>query len=230
MAGEKQQARVLGSLDYAIAKKLARRGQDMGDTTHTKVAERGLEPTRDTGTTTPFKLSGESLYGGQGKDNSLVTPNCIDNTAFGCEVRSDQGGASNMEGLCPPRLELTGDRVRGDMKRVLHKENRQHRCKLKTMQATTSQWTPHSRTMSPTMPLEPHECLQYRNSMCPRGRALSHPAAYLLTEWATFGCPTQTGQPWSKEEIWEAVARGPHKLALSPEALAHFAEEAAEKV
>ena len=124
---------MLGPLDCAIAKKLARRGQDMGNTTNTKVAERGLEPTKDAGTTTPFKLSGEFLYGGQGKDNSLVTPDCIDNTAFGCEVRSDQGGASNMEGLCPPRLELTGDSVWGDMKRVLRKENRQHRRMLKTM-------------------------------------------------------------------------------------------------
>jgi hypothetical protein len=135
-----------------------------------------------------------------------------------------------MEGLCPPRLELTGDRVWGDMKRVLRKENRQHRCMQKTMQATTSQWTPHSGTTSPTMPPEPHEGLRYRNSMCPQGRALSHPAADLLTEWAAFGCPTQMGQPWSKEEIWEAVARGLHKLALSLEALAHFAKEAAEKV
>jgi hypothetical protein len=83
---EKRQARVLGPLDCALAKKLARRSQDMGNTTSTKVAERGLEPTKDAGTTTPFKLSGEFLYGGQGKDNSLVTPDCIDNTAFGYEL------------------------------------------------------------------------------------------------------------------------------------------------
>jgi hypothetical protein len=30
--------------------------------------------------------------------------------------------------------------------------------------------------------------------------------------------------------MWEAVARGPHRLALSPEAITHFKEEAAEKV
>jgi hypothetical protein len=39
-----------------------------------------------------------------------------------------------------------------------------------------------------------------------------------------------TGQPWTKEEIWEAVARGPHCSALSREAIEHFAIEAAEKV
>jgi hypothetical protein len=66
--------------------------------------------------------------------------------------------------------------------------------------------------------------------MCPTGQALSHPAAGLLTKRATFGCPTHTGLPWTREEIWEAVARGPQKSALSPEAIAHFPAEAAKKV
>ena len=66
--------------------------------------------------------------------------------------------------------------------------------------------------------------------MCPSGRALAHPAAGLLNEWATLGCPTHTGKPWTKDEMWEAVARGPHQSAMSPEALAHFAEEATKKV
>jgi hypothetical protein len=70
----------------------------------------------------------------------------------------------------------------------------------------------------------------HRNSMCPTRHALLHPAAGLLKQWATFGCPTHTGQPWSKEEIWVAVARGPHQSALSPAAIMHFAAEAAKKV
>jgi hypothetical protein len=49
-------------------------------------------------------------------------------------------------------------------------------------------------------------------------------------EWATFSCPTKTGQPWTKEEMWAAVDRGPHWSSLSPAAVAHFAAEAAEKV
>ncbi len=177
-----------------------------------------------------LQAEGGLFYGGQGSYNSLVTPDCIDNTAFVCEVRSDQGGACTMEGLCPPRLEVTGDSVRGEMKRVLRKENRQRQCMLKIMQATTSQWITHSRTTSPTMLPKPHEGLRYRNSMRPWGRALSHPAVNLLMEWAMFGCPTQTGRPWSKKEIWEAVAWRPYKAALSLEALAHFAKEAARKV
>ena len=66
--------------------------------------------------------------------------------------------------------------------------------------------------------------------MCHTGRALAHPATGLLTEWATLGCPTRTGKPWTRDKIWEAVARGPHQSALKPEALVHFAEEAAKKV
>jgi hypothetical protein len=66
--------------------------------------------------------------------------------------------------------------------------------------------------------------------MCPTGQARTHPTAGVLQEWATFGCPTRTGNPWTKEEIWEAVKQGPHQSALTPEAIAHFTEEAAEKV
>ncbi len=65
--------------------------------------------------------------------------------------------------------------------------------------------------------------------MCPTGRALHHPATDLLLDRVQFGCPTKTGRPWTKEEIWEAVEKGPHRSALSVEALAHFTEEAAEK-
>ena len=66
--------------------------------------------------------------------------------------------------------------------------------------------------------------------MCPAGIATTHPASAVLTEWSKMGCPTRTGKPWTKSEMWEAVERGPHQSSLSPEAIAHFAEESAEKV
>jgi hypothetical protein len=66
--------------------------------------------------------------------------------------------------------------------------------------------------------------------MCPNGQALHHPAAKLLKDWATFGCPTKTGKPWSKSEICKAIERGPHCSALSPDAIAHFTAEADKKV
>jgi hypothetical protein len=46
-----------------------------------------------------------------------------------------------------------------------------------------------------------------------------------------FWLPHPDGEnPWTKEEIWEAVKRGPHQSAHTPEAITHFAEEAAEKM
>jgi hypothetical protein len=66
--------------------------------------------------------------------------------------------------------------------------------------------------------------------MCPAGIATVHPAGDLLAEWSQLGCPTGMGKPWSKHEMWEAVARGPHQSSLSSEALVHFTEENIEKV
>ncbi len=66
--------------------------------------------------------------------------------------------------------------------------------------------------------------------MCPARVATAHPAGELLAEWAQLGCPTKTGCPWSKEEIREAVERGPHQCSLSPEAIAHFKAESKAKV
>lgn len=66
--------------------------------------------------------------------------------------------------------------------------------------------------------------------MYPRGRAMNHPAGPLLKEWATYGCPTRTGTNWTREQMQEAIARGPHQSALVPAAIAHFPEEVEEKV
>jgi hypothetical protein len=38
------------------------------------------------------------------------------------------------------------------------------------------------------------------------------------------------GQPWSKQEMGEIVAQGPHQSSLSPKAIVHFTEESTEKV
>ena len=66
--------------------------------------------------------------------------------------------------------------------------------------------------------------------MAPQGLALQHEAAGILADWESFGCPTQTGRDWSLDEIQAAIDRGPHKSALEPDAIAHFAEEVADKV
>ncbi len=66
--------------------------------------------------------------------------------------------------------------------------------------------------------------------MCPAGLAMPHPAADTLVEWATFGCPTKTRQPWKRADLDEAIARGPHQSASTPEAIEHFAGEIRAKV
>jgi hypothetical protein len=66
--------------------------------------------------------------------------------------------------------------------------------------------------------------------LCPQGLAMNHPAGALLQEYATYGCPTKTGAPWKKEEIWEAVASEPHASAMLAEALEYFRLEADKKL
>ena len=120
--------------------------------------------------------------------------------------------------------------VLGHNKTTLWKENKQQQQALKAGQPNISPWTTHQGFMQPAPPTDHEAHPAHRNSMFPAGRAGTHPAAPVLKEWATFGCPTHTGKPWSKEEMWEAVARGPHRSGISPGALEHFAAEAAEKV
>jgi hypothetical protein len=47
---------------------------------------------------------------------------------------------------------------------------------------------------------------------------IDHPFADTLKEWEK-GVPVDCGKPWSKETIITAVARGPHRSALTPEAI-----------
>ncbi len=65
--------------------------------------------------------------------------------------------------------------------------------------------------------------------MAPQGLAQKHKAADLLADWEKFGCPTQTGCNWMLEEIQAAINRRPHKSALEPNIIAHFAEEVVDK-
>jgi hypothetical protein len=66
--------------------------------------------------------------------------------------------------------------------------------------------------------------------MCPSNLALHHPAAAKLLQYATGGCPCNTGKPWTKSQMWAAVERGPHVSALQKEAIEQLKGEIAEKV
>jgi hypothetical protein len=68
-----------------------------------------------------------------------------------------------------------------------------------------------------------------RGLVFPRWRAMDHPAAPLLREYAKLGCPVDVGRDWTVSELEAAVARGPHVSALEDDAIAQIQVEAREK-
>ena len=134
----------------------------------------------------------------------------------------------SMDALRPPTL-IDGAAVTGATKEKLRKLNKQTRRHLQADQPEDVKWwTTHhgSFTLPPPLPPLAH----HRNNMCPSGLALHHPAAHLLTEYATLGCPTNTGRNWSVREMQAAIDRGPHVSALDPDAMLQLQSEVAEKV
>ena len=132
-------------------------------------------------------------------------------------------------GLAPPVLQSTGQGVTGETKMAFRRQAARHRKERLADQVWETQWKGHLGAFMPTIS-ESRESMEYRGGMCPRGLALQHPAAALLTEWAKYGCPAMTGNDWTLAEMGAAILCGPHESALSPEAIDHFATEVAEKV
>lgn len=131
------------------------------------------------------------------------------------------------EGLEPPRLSC-GDRVNGQNKRQLRRENKRKRINKQLQQQQKSYWTSYKGEFE--LPEEVEGTEVWINQMCPQRLALRHPAAAKLLQYATGGCPCKTGKEWTKEEIWEAVERGPHVSALDPKAIEQLEGEIAGKV
>ena len=77
--------------------------------------------------------------------------------------------------------------------------------------------------------MPPTPKVKYRGQMCPSGKALVHTAADTLLEYATFGCPANTGKDWTLEEMQAAIDIGPHKSAMDPKAMEQLQEEVAQK-
>jgi hypothetical protein len=117
-----QQARVLGPLECDIASKLIRRSTHIGKEATSTQRGTTKPPEGSTATKPDFKLKGELLYEGQGKDNMIVN-----NESYSHTKKSTEEGQINtqcMEGLQPPQLEESGDIVRGETKALMQKENR----------------------------------------------------------------------------------------------------------
>ena len=66
--------------------------------------------------------------------------------------------------------------------------------------------------------------------MMPSGIALDHPAAPLLEQYATTGCPATVSNPFTLEALEAAIRRGAHPSARSPAATAALHQEVQEKV
>jgi len=178
-----------------------------------------------------FNIRTELMYGGQGKNtnNFNLTPV---SAKINDEISATNGAdlVTSNEGLDQPRLDEMNAEVTRDDKQKLRTQNKKRKQQRRAVQVPQSQWTQHTGQVAyDSTPLS-RACGTYRNSMCPMGRALNHPTADTLCEWATFGCPTRTGCNWTREEMWEAVERGPHQSATTPEALIHFAEKIKEKL
>ena len=89
-------------------------------------------------------------------------------------------------------------------------------------------WTRH--TGSTSLPPWPPPAMTYHNCMCPQGVALSHPAATLLQEYTTHGCPINTGPSWSHNQLNSTIAYGPHESALTADAIDQLSTEVHEKL
>ena len=138
-------------------------------------------------------------------------------------IRSDE-----TDGLRPPQLSDKNTPVTGCDKKKLRHENKCRRQQRQLQQTPESLWTQFRGDFF--LPEDLPTVKEHRNQMCPSGLARLHPAGDLLSEWSQLGCPTMTGRPWTLAEMEAAITRGPHKSALSPEAMAHFAAEIKEKV
>jgi hypothetical protein len=66
--------------------------------------------------------------------------------------------------------------------------------------------------------------------MLPTGPALEHPAAPLLLQYATSGCPANVTDPFPLEALEAAIKRGAHPSARAPKAAAALLKETQEKV
>jgi hypothetical protein len=138
------------------------------------------------------------------------------------------GTHDETDGICPPHHAETKDLYTGSDKEKLRRENKARRLGTQMVQETTTLWSETRGDFY--IPDDLPTCITHRNRMCPSGLARTHPAGDLLESWAQFGCPTMTGEPWTIDQMTKAVERGPHISATTPEALAHFEQEIAEKV
>ena len=141
------------------------------------------------------------------------------------EADTDHDGG--LPGLAPPTLD-SGDPVTGADKERHRKENKRRRQHKQSVQPPQSYWATHGGKFQVPPPKQAPST--HRGSMCPSGLALHHPAADLLLDYASGGCPANTGRPWTVDEMQAAIDRGPHVSALEPDAVKYMKGEIQQKV
>ena len=149
------------------------------------------------------------------------TSNAIDTQPSGAHNSSSLGG------LLAPSLN-SARAVTGATTPRLRIENKHRRVRLQSSQPSVSYWTTHAGQAH--LPATMAAPAAYRNNMCPTGVALHHPAAPILLKYASGGCPTLTGQPWTPRQMQAAIDNGPHISAMVPAAMKQLDEEIREKV
>ena len=69
-----------------------------------------------------------------------------------------------------------------------------------------------------------------RTLMHPRTYAKDHPAAAMLRDYATQGCPVDCGPDWTEDQIVALLERGPHVSAKSKAAITFLRNETKDKI
>ena len=110
---------------------------------------------------------------------------------------------------------------------MLRNVNKRKRLEKLLRQHEQECWTTQRGKFS--IPVSKQAPSQFRGQMCPSGLALHHPAAELLLEYATRGCPAKTGAQWTKEEVTAAVEHGNHSSTEVDTARIQFRAEALDK-
>ena len=120
----------------------------------------------------------------------------------------------------------SGDPVSGSHEDRLHWKSltKQRRQQLQCQQAEQSYWTEHDGSFEASVRFSHPEKHEFRGGMCPSNLALQHPAAPLLQQYATEGCPVDISRLWTRAEIEAAVEYGNHPMEES--ASTQFYEEA----
>jgi hypothetical protein len=118
--------------------------------------------------------------------------------------------------------------VKGSNKRQLRGENKNRRIQQQEQQVEESYWRTYKGDFK--IPTPKQAPTKWVGQMCPKGLALYHPAAAKLLQYATRGCPVNSGRPWTREELEAAIQRGPHVSALDQDAMKQLQQEVSEKV